>query len=103
MPAYAEYNTNIAQSSKTPASPAWPNYRLAFAARMWLRSPRRAQDVTFDLKPPGVVITLGNTTQFVTPRTISLRRASRHLAICTKERREHQHIMFKHEFFVSPR
>lgn len=60
------------------------------------------QDITFDSKPPGVTITLDNAMQFVTPRTISLPRASSHQATFTKEGYEPQHIMIKHEFLIGP-
>lgn len=60
------------------------------------------QDITFDSKPPGVAVTLDNMVQFVTPRTISLPRASSHQATFTKEGYEPQHIMIKHEFLIGP-
>lgn len=60
------------------------------------------QDITFDSKPPGVAVTLDNMVQFVTPRTISLPRASSHQATFIKEGYEPQHIMIKHEFLIGP-
>jgi len=60
------------------------------------------QDITFDSKPPGVAVTLDNMVQFVTPRIISLPRASSHQATFTKEGYEPQHIMIKHEFLIGP-
>ena len=58
------------------------------------------QDITFDSKPPGAAVTLDSAIQFVTPRTISLPRASSHQATFTKEGYEPQYIMIKHEFLI---
>lgn len=60
------------------------------------------QDITFDSKPPGVAVTLDNTIQFVTPRTISVPRASSHQATFTKEGYAPQHMKMKPEFLVGP-
>jgi hypothetical protein len=60
------------------------------------------QDITFDSKPPGVAVTLDNTLQFVTPRTIALTRASNHQALFKKDGYEPQQISIRHEFLVGP-
>ena len=60
------------------------------------------QDITFDSKPPGAAVTLDNAMQFVTPRTLSLPRASSHQAIFMKHGYEPQRIMIKNEFLIGP-
>jgi PEGA domain len=58
------------------------------------------QDITFDSKPPGVTVTLDNATQFTTPHTIALTRASNHQALFKKEGYETQPLSIRHEFLI---
>lgn len=60
------------------------------------------QDITFDSKPPGVTVTLDNTTQFTTPHTIALTRSSNHQALFKKDGYEPQLLSIRHEFLIGP-
>ena len=58
------------------------------------------QDIIFDSKPPGVTVTLDNTTQFTTPHTIALTRSSHHQALFKKEGYEPHHLSIRHQFLI---
>lgn len=60
------------------------------------------QDITFDSKPPGVIVTLDNAMQFTTPHTIALTRSSHHQALFKKEGYEPQLLSIRHEFLIGP-
>ncbi len=60
------------------------------------------QDITFDSKPPGVIVILDDAAQFTTPHTIALPRSSNHQALFKKEGYEPQRLSIRHKFLIGP-
>ena len=60
------------------------------------------QNITFDSKPPGVMVTLDDAMQFTTHHTIALTRSSNHQALFKKEGYEPQRISIRHKFLIGP-
>ena len=60
------------------------------------------QDITFDSKPPGVAVTLDGATQFVTPHTVPISRATRHQAMFQKNGYEAKQVVLTPKFLIGP-